>query len=176
MLIKPPVPAEEVSSPDDRFRCAPYKSVLTVRACLSRQEIAQLPSDERREDYVYCAGCSLGATVRARTVIPTEDLLKKRPMRRKGVKKPPHRPNPEIAPSHATRAAIASLPAGLPKKPPAALARPAPLPPAPPPDPFADARAKLLFIEQRIGSVATRTGQLLAAARSLRARLAARFG
>lgn len=179
MEIRPPVPASEVASPDDRFRCEPYKSVLTVRACLSRQDVAALPANERREDYTYCPGCEIGATVRGRVLLPVEDMLTKRPMRRKTDRKP-YQPNVQVAPSKATRAAIAALPAGLPMKPPAERPRtvrvPAPAPPPTPPvpAPYAAERAVLVDIESRIGALALRGGQLLAAVRSVRCRLAAR--
>jgi hypothetical protein len=190
VLIKPPVPVEQVSSPDDRFRCKPYGAVLTARACLSRQDLAALPGDQRKEDYVFCQGCTLGETVRAKFTVPVEDLLKKKPPKRRPSRKPKHRPDDTIAPSKATREAVAAQPAALPMKPPQRRApralvltsppskRSAPPPSTPPSAPTSPKldvlRAGLRQIEAGVSTLAARTSSLLSAVRSARARLAAR--
>lgn len=189
MVIKPPVPVEQVSSPDDRFRCTPYKSVLTARACLSRRDMAALPADQRKEDYVFCQGCTLGEAVHARFLVPVGDLLKKKPPKRRPSRKPKHRPDDTIAPSAATRDAVAAQSTALPMKPPRqrapralVLTSPTPKraarPPAVPlvaPSPKLDGlRDGLHRIEAGVSTLAARTSHLLSEIRSTRARLASR--
>lgn len=68
-----------VRSPLDRFRCEPYRAVLTAQSCVDRQGVAavqmkQLSSRTRgssareanakRADYFLCRECPVGAEIR----------------------------------------------------------------------------------------------------------------
>lgn len=128
MEIAPPVPIDQIKGPTDRFRCEPYRSVMSARACAERQAMSEKPVDTRGGDYVFCVGCEDGARVKVELrLLPASALVRKTdgegvaPGKRR---RPKHQrrknaaaPKP-IVPSEATRAAVASLPKDLPKKPP----------------------------------------------------------
>lgn len=66
------LPADEITSPSDRFRCEPYKAILLASACVARQDAAvrQTQQDLRKPvgdrisgDYEKCLRCLLGARV-----------------------------------------------------------------------------------------------------------------
>lgn len=75
----PVVAVEDLTSPSDRFACAPFHAIITVRVCLARRgggrtEDSRNESGRDRagtgplehESYPLCARCALGAEVAAR--------------------------------------------------------------------------------------------------------------
>lgn len=63
------VPVERLTQRTDRFRCAPYRAVLTAGTCADRQSSRvnnHAPSKSSRERYECCRGCALGAQVAER--------------------------------------------------------------------------------------------------------------
>ncbi len=63
------VPVERLTQRTDRFRCVPYRAVLTAGTCADRQSSRvnnHAPSKSSRERYECCRGCALGAQVAER--------------------------------------------------------------------------------------------------------------
>lgn len=83
-----PVPVEQIASPESRFRCVPYASVIAARDCVKRQAVASgsLSPEERtstggarswvtgggggflRAQFGRCRDCELGRAVQRRLV------------------------------------------------------------------------------------------------------------
>jgi hypothetical protein len=71
-----PVLPSEVTSPDDLFRCTPYRAVMRAGACVTRQDAASSQHAQRslrwkpdsnrlRGEYDKCLACPLGQQVKA---------------------------------------------------------------------------------------------------------------
>lgn len=72
-LSLPVFQPEAVTQPGDRFRCEPYRCVLSAATCVLRQQQAQA---QRRFSVanrpfagVHCADCAVGRTVAARVKV-----------------------------------------------------------------------------------------------------------
>jgi hypothetical protein len=63
-VITPPKAVDDISTPEDRFRCVPYNAVLFARTCVSRQDMLGKPREQRTGDYAECEGCQAGMTIR----------------------------------------------------------------------------------------------------------------
>lgn len=63
-VITPPKAVDDISAPEDRFRCLPYNAVLFARTCVSRQDMLGKPREQRTGDYSDCDGCQVGMTIR----------------------------------------------------------------------------------------------------------------
>lgn len=106
MIITPPIAPEAVTSPEDRFHCAPYKAVLLAGTCEKRQRQLSKAIDARTGDYFYCEGCETGALVRLRLKSdplgppppkPTHGPSPMGPARQAAPKKAPSKKNREVA-------------------------------------------------------------------------------
>ncbi len=63
-VIAPPKSVDDITAPDDRFRCGPYNAVLFARTCVSRQDMLGKPREQRTGDYSECDGCQVGLAIR----------------------------------------------------------------------------------------------------------------
>jgi hypothetical protein len=69
------LPVERLTRPLDRFRCEPFRAMLTVRACLARQTATWAGGRMKghgpkvHAEHPECVACELGAAV-ARQVPP----------------------------------------------------------------------------------------------------------
>ena len=62
------VPVERLTQRTDRFRCAPYRAILTAGTCADRQAARTLNrgTGSTRPEFDSCRGCTLGAELVAR--------------------------------------------------------------------------------------------------------------
>lgn len=62
------VPVERLTQRTDRFRCVPYRAVLTAGTCADRQAARTLNrgTGSTRPEFDSCRGCTLGAELVAR--------------------------------------------------------------------------------------------------------------
>lgn len=113
------VAVADLRSGNDLFYCAPYNCKLMAKKCVERQ--AKIAAGVDKADYAWCAGCSLGAQVKA-LVGEGEPPL------------PPEHPakaNPFNAQKRAKRALLPALPAPedpVPEPPAPSVAAPEPEP------------------------------------------------
>ncbi len=62
------VPVTALTDRADRFRCAPYRAILTAGTCADRQAARTLNrgTGSTRPEFNSCRGCALGAELVAR--------------------------------------------------------------------------------------------------------------